>query len=78
MRRFNFDLAPGELFDLGLNHYGEFVCSVETAEEFLHGGMVKVDGKPGTLAVIERFENAVQLRWVFSPERVPTYGNPLG
>lgn len=78
MRRFNFDLAPGELFDLGLNHYGEFACSVETAEELCNGGMVKVDGDAGTLVEVERFENAVQLRWVFAQDRAPKYGNPLG
>ena len=68
MRRFGFDLVDGEIFDLGIRHYGEFVVNPATAEELLDGGMTKVDGRRGRLWVIERFENAVQLRWVFEDD----------
>jgi hypothetical protein len=60
---FNLHLADGELLDMG---YGEFACTPRMAEELLDGGMTRVNGKPGRLTVVERFENAVLLRWTFT------------
>ena len=60
------ELRYGQLFDAGLVHYGEFFATPEYAAELLNGGMTKVNGRPGSLAVVQRFTNAVQLQWRFT------------
>lgn len=64
--RLNWELAHGEILDVGLEHYGEFIVSVSYARELLAGGMTSVDGRPGRLVQVDTFANAVQLRWVFA------------
>lgn len=63
--RLNFELAHGEILDVGLEHYGEFIVSTAYGRELLAGGMTRVDGRPGRLLEVDTFVNAVQLRWVF-------------
>lgn len=58
-----FELEGEEIFDVGLQYYGEFFASLEYGYELLHRGMVKLDGKPGKISVVQRYENAVQLKW---------------
>lgn len=58
-----FDIPYGDYFDAGIKYYGEFFANLEYAWELLHGGMVKVDGQPGKVSVVARFENAIQLKW---------------
>jgi hypothetical protein len=72
MRRLMINLAHGEILDVGMEWYGEFICAPSYARELLAGGMTRVDGRQGWLSVIEEFENAVQLRWTFTgqPSRV--------
>lgn len=65
MRRLSIEIPYGKLYDVGLEHYGEFLVHPDYADELLAGGMIKVDGRTGRLIVIDTFENAVQLRWVF-------------
>ena len=47
----------------------EFFCGPSRAEEFLNGGMNRVNGKPATVSVIEEWPslNAVQLRVTTGP-----------
>lgn len=68
--RLNWDLAHGEILDVGLEHYGEFLVAPSFAAELMGGGMQTVDGRPGRLLVVGEFENAVQLRWVFVDDPV--------
>jgi hypothetical protein len=63
--RLNFDLADGEILDVGLEHYGEFLVNRKFADELMAGGMRTVDGRSGRLQVVDQYENALQLRWVF-------------
>lgn len=64
-RRLKIDLEHGEILDVGLEHYGEFMVAPSYAAELMAGGMTSVDGRTGRLRVIERYANAVHLRWVF-------------
>ena len=59
------DLRDGEVLDVGMRHYGEFIVAPRYAAELLNGGMRTVDGQPGTLHVVERYANAVHLKWDF-------------
>lgn len=63
--RLNFALAYGDMIDVGLEHYGEFIVTTEYAQHLMNGGMTRVDGRPGRLVQVDTFQNAVQLRWVF-------------
>ena len=56
------DLKFGEIFDAGLEYYGEFYTNLEYGWKLLHEG-AKLDGKLGKVSVVARYENAVQLKW---------------
>lgn len=67
-RHLNYTLTHGEILDVGLEHYGEFIVSTSYATELLNGGMTTVNGRPGRLIVIDTFTNAVQLRWIYNDQ----------
>ena len=50
------------IYDVGLRFYGEFFASLETGWRLLQDGMT-LDGVEGTVSVVCRFENAVQMKW---------------
>jgi hypothetical protein len=56
------DLDYGEIFDAGLHHYGEFFASLEYGWDLIHR-RVALDGRPGSVVVVARYANAVQLKW---------------
>lgn len=66
--RLNWKLKHGEILDVGLEHYGEFIVTTSYARELMAGGMTRVDGRPGRLVQVDTFEGAVQLRWVFDDQ----------
>lgn len=43
----------GRLVDCGMREYGEFACSVETAEWLAAGGMRRVDGREVWVQVVD-------------------------
>ena len=61
--RLRVELRDGQILDVGMEHYGEFIVNLDTAWELLHGGMTSLDGRPGKPTVVIRYENAVQLKW---------------
>ena len=64
-----FDPAPGRVYDAGLEHYGEFFCSLPDAVRHLEDGFT-MNGQHGTATVVMRFTNGAQLRW--KPDGVTT------
>jgi len=52
-----------EIFDVGMDHYGEFITSIEYGWDLLHRESVSLNGEAGSVSVAERFQNAVQLKW---------------
>jgi hypothetical protein len=58
-----FDLEYGQIFDAGIQWYGEFFASLDYGWELLNRPLVLLDGVPGRVRVVARFANAVQLRW---------------
>lgn len=57
------DLKYGEIFDAGIQYYGEFFANLEFAWDLLHMGTVTLDGQPGTVRVVARYTNVIQLKW---------------
>jgi hypothetical protein len=49
-----FDPEPGHLYDAGIEHYREFICSLETATELV---------RDGSAEVVTRFTNGAQMRY---------------
>lgn len=59
---FCFTPKDGILYDVGMEYYGEFICSLKTGYKFLKEGMT-LNGKKGTVSVVSRETNGVQLRF---------------
>ena len=58
-----FDPKPGMLYDVGIDHYGEFITGLETGWNILHRETFTLNGTKGTVSVVYRFANGVQLKW---------------
>lgn len=62
-RSLMFHLEYGQVYDVGLAHYGEFFASHEYARDLLKRDTVLLDGQKGSCRVVHRFTNGVQLSW---------------
>jgi hypothetical protein len=62
-RRILIDIPYGKIEDAGIQDYGEFFAGLDYAWHLLHEAPPTVDGQPGQVSVVDRFLNAIQLKW---------------
>lgn len=56
------DVRDGRVLDFGLRDYGECLASLSDAARLLDEGMT-LNGVEGTVSVVYRYANGIQLRW---------------
>lgn len=61
--RLMFDIPDGRFYDAGIDGYGEFFCSLNTAAELLGRDVTTLNGKPGRVSVVYRYVNGAQMKW---------------
>jgi hypothetical protein len=67
--RIRFDLGYGDIEDVGIPDYGEFLVSLDYGWDLLQAQCVPWDAERGRVSVVARYENAVQLKWSPSSPR---------
>ena len=64
-KRILVDIPYGQIYDVGFYDYGEFFTNLDYAWHLLYERSEPMTqfGQPGQLSVVDRFPNAIQLKW---------------